>query len=144
MTEPHLRPSAAENSNVLHVIRLKDIPALPIRELTGHPRDQGINWELISRDVCGAAEFQMGLYQLSVNEYHPKHVHTGAAEFYYVTEGSCLFTVGEDEVEAAQGTALYIPPGLVHAIRTRANETMTMVYGFSTASFEDCGTEWLE
>jgi quercetin dioxygenase-like cupin family protein len=110
----------------------------------GHPDDKGTSWALIARYVNGAEEFDFGVYKLDPDEYHPRHYHPAAAEFYYIIEGSCLVTVDGEEVEARPGTAIYLPSGTVHAVRTRPGETMTMVYGFSCGDFRDAGTTWLE
>jgi quercetin dioxygenase-like cupin family protein len=126
------------------VTRLTEVKAYVLSEVQGNPNDAGISWPLIARYVNGAEEFDFGVYKLAEAEYHPRHYHVAGAEFYYVIEGSCLITVDEDVVEAPAGTAIYLPPGTVHALRTREGETMTMVYGFSTGDFRDAGTTWLE
>jgi len=115
-----------------------------ISNVQGNPDDQGIFWPLIARYVNGAEEFDFGVYKLEANEYHPRHFHPAGAEFYYIVEGSCLVTVDDDEVEATPGTAIYLPAGTIHAVRTGSEQGMTMVYGFSSGDFRDVGTTWLE
>ncbi len=127
-----------------HVTRLADAEGIDLASIQGNPNDKGVVWPLIARYVNGADEFDFGVYKLNADEYHPLHHHPAGAEFYYLIEGSCLITVGEDLVEAAPGTAIYIPAGTPHAVRTRPGETMTMVYGFSSGDFRDAGTTWLE
>lgn len=132
---------------LLHVTRLAEIDSEFMGDPSrpgGNTKDEGTNWTLIARYVNGAEEFEFGVYSLGPDQYHPKHFHPAGAEFYYITEGSCRVTVGTEEVEATPGTAIYIPPNTVHAVRTRADEHMTMVYGFSCGDFRDAGTTWVE
>jgi quercetin dioxygenase-like cupin family protein len=42
---------------------------------------------------------------------HPTH------EWYYVTAGRGVMTVGEEDREIVQGDLVYIPPGVVHSLR---------------------------
>ncbi|MGA2528358.1 MAG: cupin domain-containing protein [Acidimicrobiales bacterium] len=42
---------------------------------------------------------------------HPTH------EFYYVTSGRGVMTVGEEDREVQQGDLVYIPPDVVHSLR---------------------------
>lgn len=126
------------------VTHLGEMKGIPLSEIQGHPLDKGTVWPLIARYVNGAEEFDFGVYSLDENEYHPRHYHPAAAELYYVVSGSCVVTVDGEHVESGPGTAIYLPPGTVHAVRTRAGETMTMVYAFSSGDFRDAGTTWLE
>src|SRR5437762_2574682 len=126
------------------VTRLAETEGLNLADIQGHPLDKGVAWPLIARYVNGAEEFDFGVYRLQPDEYHPRHFHPAGAEFYYIIEGSCLVTVDEDVVEAEPGTAIYLPAGTVHAVRTRPGEHMTMVYGFSSGDFRDTGCTWLE
>ena len=126
------------------VTKLSDATPVNLAELQGNPNDKGTIWTLISRYVNGAEEFDFGIYRLNEDEYHPLHLHPAGAEFYYIVEGSCLVTVEDRVVEAGAGTAIYLPPGTRHAVRTRRGEVMTMVYGFSSGDFRDAGTTWLE
>jgi quercetin dioxygenase-like cupin family protein len=135
---------AAPKAALRRVTRLAEEPPVKLVDIQGHPDDKGTVWTLIARYVNGAEEFEFGVYSLEPDEYHPRHFHPAGAEFYYIVEGSCLVTVDDEEVDASAGTAIYLPPRTVHAVRTRTGERMTMVYGFSSGDFRDAGTTWLE
>jgi mannose-6-phosphate isomerase-like protein (cupin superfamily) len=45
----------------------------------------------------------------------PLHVHYADDEAWYVLEGTLGFVLGEDEVEAAAGTAVHVPRGVRHS-----------------------------
>ncbi len=126
------------------VTRLQDAEAVNLAEVQGNPFDNGVIQTLIARYANGAEEFDFGVYRLAESEYHPLHFHPAGAELYYILDGSCLVTVDDETVEATSGTAIYLPAGTRHAVRTRLGETMTMVYCFSSGDFRDAGTIWLE
>jgi mannose-6-phosphate isomerase-like protein (cupin superfamily) len=44
----------------------------------------------------------------------PLHVHRSDDEAWYVLEGTLCFRLGDDEVEAPAGTAVYAPAGMAH------------------------------
>lgn len=50
----------------------------------------------------------------------PPHVHDHEEEAFFVLEGDLVFTLGHDEIEAAPGTYVYIPPGIRHSFRCRS------------------------
>jgi quercetin dioxygenase-like cupin family protein len=132
------------NAEVQKVVRLSDVPEFAVSEVTGHPPDQGRNWELIARAVNGSVDLNLGVYSMGPNQLHPPHYHPLKSEFYYILEGSCLVRVDDEEIEGTPGTAFYLPAGTVHAVRTRASEQMTLLYGFPCGDFREAGTVWLE
>ncbi len=135
---------SAEPAPLKKVTRLSEALPVELSQIQGNPNDNGTVWTLIARYINGAEEFEFGVYRLDQQQYHPLHYHPKGAEFYYILAGSCLVTVDDEQVEAQSGTAIYLPPGTAHAVRTRQGETMTMVYGFSSGDFRDVGTTWLE
>jgi mannose-6-phosphate isomerase-like protein (cupin superfamily) len=44
----------------------------------------------------------------------PRHVHHSDDEAWYVLEGTLMFEVGDDEVEARVGSAVLVPSGTPH------------------------------
>ena len=62
-------------------------------------------------------EFAIGIYRLEPHQLHPLHLHTAAAEFYFVVAGRARFTVGDELVDGTPGTTIYLPVGLC---RTRS------------------------
>jgi quercetin dioxygenase-like cupin family protein len=126
------------------VTRLSEEPRVSLSAISGNSHDQGATTTLIARYVNGAEEFDLGLCEMEPQEYHPRHFHPEGAEFYYILDGSCLITIDDEDVEARPGTAFYMPPGTVHAVRTREGERVKLIFGFSKGDFRECGTTWLE
>jgi quercetin dioxygenase-like cupin family protein len=65
---------------------------------------QGGHLELVS-------EFEVAGGGLVDPHQHPTH------EFYYVTSGRGIMTIGDEECEIAQGDLVRIPPNTVHSLR---------------------------
>src|SRR5689334_20595780 len=116
------------------VIRRDEVPLQKME----HPRDACAYWELISGDVNGSTDVQLGLGRMEPGERHLLHHHPNASEFYYVTLGSGLFTVGDQTIQAEPGTALYMPVNTRHAVENNTDAPLEFVYGFTLPNFRDC------
>lgn len=136
--------SGAPPAPLRTVVRPSEVRCTPSRDATGHPGDDGEDCVLIGAHVNGAADLTLGVYRMGPNARHPRHFHARGTEFYYVLEGSCLITVGEETVEATPGTAVYLPEGTVHAVRTRDRESVAILYGFDEGIAEEVSVTWLE
>ena len=126
------------------IVRVADRPSYTLEEVTGNPHDQGTDWALLGPLINGAQEFSVGVYTMRPNQVHPPHYHPVGPEFYYIISGSCLLRVDDEEVEVGPETAIYLPEGTVHGARTRAGETVTILYGFDLRDDEPVSTVWLE
>ena len=91
-------------SNETIVRRLNDVE--PLTEVCGETR------RLISAEDGTPA----GLHVVHILESEP-HYHERTAEIYYILAGWGRMRIGEEVFEVEPGTALYIPPGKVHAGR---------------------------
>jgi quercetin dioxygenase-like cupin family protein len=126
------------------IVRVADQPGYRLDELTGNPHDQGTDWELIGPEINGATEFAVGLYTMAPNQVHPPHYHPVGPEFYFVVSGTCLVRVDDEEVAVGPQTAIYLPEGTVHGVRTRDDESVTILYGFALRADAKKSTIWLE
>jgi mannose-6-phosphate isomerase-like protein (cupin superfamily) len=66
----------------------------------------------------------------------PPHIHTDAAELFYVLEGRHIFTVGETEYEAGPGDMVFVPKGIRHAQRRVTPNTGRTLTMFSPPGME--------
>ena len=110
----------------------------------GNPDDAGCFWALVAGRVNGSTDLEFGVYTMRPGEYHPRHYHTHGSEIYYITKGRCWVTLNDEKVEAVSGTAIYIPAGTIHSVRTSPDEGMEMVYVFPFSDFHFAGTNWIE
>lgn len=58
---------------------------------------------------------------------HPTH------EFYYVTSGRGIMTVGDEQCEIAQGDLVRIPPNTVHSLRPVSDHAPIHCFCFAVA-----------
>jgi mannose-6-phosphate isomerase-like protein (cupin superfamily) len=49
----------------------------------------------------------------------PPHIHQTREEGFYILDGSFLFTLGRDEVEAGVGSFIFVPRGTRHGFEVR-------------------------
>jgi len=62
----------------------------------GDARDRGRMVELISKDLTGSDRMMVGLAWFEPGDVHLLHHHPHTDEWYYMIDGSVLFTVGGD------------------------------------------------
>ncbi len=54
----------------------------------------------------------------------PPHVHKRLHDMFYVLEGTLTMLLGADEVQAAAGTFVCVPPGVVHTFMNRSDDAV--------------------
>jgi quercetin dioxygenase-like cupin family protein len=59
---------------------------------------------------------ELAVAELTAAASVPAHVHRRHVEAFYVIEGELALTLGDDEVFAAAGTWVSVPPGVEHAL----------------------------
>ena len=64
------------------------------------------------------------------------HKHEENEELFYVTEGTLTFLVGDEWVEAPQGTFLRVPCGVMHDFENRTDERAGLLNVFVPGGFE--------
>lgn len=69
----------------------------------------------------------------------PPHVHHKQEEVHYVLEGSFSFLNGDEWIDAAAGTFIYIPRGTLHTFRNTGTEPGRLI---STNNFPGSHERW--
>jgi len=64
------------------------------------------------------------------------HKHDANEELFYVVEGTMTFRVGEDDVDAAAGTFLRVPAGVMHGFENRTATRAGVLNVFIPGGFE--------
>ena len=108
------------------VIRYDDVPW----RRNDDPRDW-LNFKRLIWEETGSKELCVGVGELDPGRVLGLHHHVGDAEFYYVLSGRATITVEDKEIDAAPGTAIYIPPSAKHKILNDGKEKFVMVYGLN-------------
>ena len=70
------------------------------------------------------------------------HHHDDNVELFVVTEGTMTFLVGEEWIDAPQGTFLRIPPGMTHDFENRSEARATAFNVFIPGGFEASFKSW--
>jgi quercetin dioxygenase-like cupin family protein len=110
----------------------------------GDPRDRGRFVELISGRLTGSRRMMVGLGWFEPGDVHLLHHHPHADEWYYVIDGSALFTVGDEVIRGTPGTALFMPAGVAHRIENDGGQVLHIAWGFDRPELDDVGIVWDE
>lgn len=122
------------------VRRLDEFDVVPVT-------DAGIDWRPVRRTL-GIRAFGINAYTAEpgkhVVEEH-KEDQLGHEEVYVVVSGRARFTLDDDEVEAAQGTLVYVrdPSTKRAAIALEPGTTVLAVGGKPGAAYEPSAWEWI-
>lgn len=66
----------------------------------------------------------------------PPHRHLAEDELFTITEGSILFTAGDDSQTVSAGESVFVPRGLRHAYRNEGPEAARMLAVYTPAGME--------
>ena len=134
----------ATNSKPGYLLRRQDLAWEVISQLNLNPADEGLVQRLAGRSISNdpTDEFNIGIYRMTSGMKHPLHAHASSAEFYYVLDGEAHFTVGDHTAVSGTGTAIYIPAGMPHAIKSVEGQEMELLYFFSNPDIAAVGTRW--
>jgi quercetin dioxygenase-like cupin family protein len=99
--------------------QLDVVPSEPINHSAGHEHDQGSVQRVISMAVNGSPDLLATVFSMTPNQYHPLHAHPDLGELYFILEGACEVRVGPRTEWVTAQTAIYVPKGTPHSLRTR-------------------------
>jgi mannose-6-phosphate isomerase-like protein (cupin superfamily) len=110
------------NQPVDRVVRIEEVPWI---EAPGH--HGALSKLLINPDNC-ATKF----YDFRISSYEPKghvevHAHERAEHVYYILGGKGVMTLGDRTFVVEPHTAIFIPPGLAHAIDNTGLENLVFI-----------------
>jgi quercetin dioxygenase-like cupin family protein len=77
--------------------------------------------------LCQGEHMMVGLNCLEPGQTQAAHAHEGADKFYFVLEGSGMFTVGEEERQAEAGTIVAAPAGMKHGVTNSGNQRLSLL-----------------
>ncbi|HEX3550631.1 MAG TPA: cupin domain-containing protein [Candidatus Elarobacter sp.] len=105
--------------------RMVRIEEVPWAEAPGH--FGALSKFLINPDNCATKH-----YDFRISSYEPKghvevHAHERAEHVYYILSGKGMMTLGERRVVVEPHTAIFIPPGLAHAIDNTGLENLVFI-----------------
>jgi quercetin dioxygenase-like cupin family protein len=77
---------------------------------------------------------RLGIAEISIAPHTagpPQHRHAQHDEGFYVVSGTAQFTVGQQTLQAPQGTLVVIPPGAPHTFANVSDETVVLLNTFT-------------
>ncbi len=77
--------------------------------------------------------FVMGHSQVYPGGGIPRHAHENE-EVYLILKGRALMTVGDRTFEVSEGTAVYLPPNVPHALHNPTREEVWLLFVYSPAT----------
>ena len=98
---------------------LSNAPSIPINHSVGHEHDEGTVQRLVSKAVNGSPDILATVFSMTPHQYHPLHAHPELGELYYILDGACEVRVGDQVKWVEANTAIYVPVGTPHSLRTK-------------------------
>ena len=126
------------------VIRpLKEVSGVPINHSEGHEHDQGTVQRVVSKAVNGSPDILATVFSMAPNQYHPLHAHPDLGELYFILEGACEVRVGDQLKWVEAQTAIYVPRGTPHSLRTKS-ESVKFLLVFPEGDRTKIGKVWVK
>jgi quercetin dioxygenase-like cupin family protein len=72
--------------------------------------------QFVKVNLVETAQLFCDLYCFEAGQAQPPRTHDGATKFYYVLEGTGLFTLGDEERHVSAGGFVCAEPGVVHGV----------------------------
>jgi quercetin dioxygenase-like cupin family protein len=112
--------SVAQDKPARIVIQpVSGVPGVPINHTEGHEHDQGSVHRMVSKAVNGSPDLLATVFTMTPHQYHPLHAHPELGELYFILEGACEVRVGPEVKWVEAQTAIYVPKGTPHSLRTK-------------------------
>ena len=98
-------------------------------------KDEGVFKRLISKELCGSKDINLGIGWLSPGQVHILHHHPDASEFYFVILGSGKVIVEDRIITAKPGITVYIPQDHKHKIINDTSEMLVVLFGYNVSEY---------
>jgi mannose-6-phosphate isomerase-like protein (cupin superfamily) len=93
------------------------------------------NVEFLAR-TTDTPRFTFGIIDFAPGRELETHTHPDEDDAFYILEGELTFVLGEQEVLAAPGTFVLVPPGVVHGFRNQGKRAVRMLNIHAPAGFD--------
>jgi quercetin dioxygenase-like cupin family protein len=88
----------------------------------------GTSLEKFYKTTLWQGEHMMvGLNCLEPGQTQKIHAHEGVEKFYFVLEGSGIFTVGDEEKAAGTGSLVVAPAGIPHGVTNNGRARLSLL-----------------
>ena len=98
---------------------------------------------IIDPDAIEGAQLSIGVFRYEPGQIGPGHTHAEEAEVYYVLKGQASVELDGRVVELREGTALYVPPGVLHETKNTGDGELEFLGIFGPAmGFGKIKADW--
>jgi quercetin dioxygenase-like cupin family protein len=118
MRKSKMTTTGSESPRIV-IDQLNAVRGVPINHSQGHEHDQGMVQRVVSLEVNGSPDLLATVFSMTPNQYHPLHAHPELGELYFILEGACEVRVGPRTEWVTAQTAIYVPKGTPHSLRTK-------------------------
>ena len=87
----------------------------------------GRDWKMLINDKAGCKNVTFGLAEFPAGSNPGSHKHDVQEEIIYILEGQGRMAFENDEIKLAPGVAVYIPPGIDHAVINDGDQTIRLI-----------------
>ena len=95
------------------------------------------NVELLAR-TAETPRFNLAIVTIAPHQHGPPaHVHDDEDDAFYVLDDAMTFILGGEEVEAAAGTFVLVPPGVEHTFENRTGNPVRLLNVHAPAGWDD-------
>lgn len=91
----------------------------------------GRNWKMLINERVGCQNVTFGLAEFPAGSNPGGHTHDQQEEIIYILEGTGKFKTDTEDIILEPGLAIYVPPGLEHAVINDGPETIRLITLFS-------------
>lgn len=104
-----------------------------------------LRWkELVSAKRNGAKRISLGVAELDPGEAHLEHYHRDEEMVYFVLRGSGKIYLDRAEHVVSPGSAVYIPPKVLHRLVNTGKDALVFLWATDEAKLESLSTVWTE
>jgi quercetin dioxygenase-like cupin family protein len=135
--------SVVEDSARIVIDQLESVASVPINHSQGHEHDEGTVQRVISKAVNGSPDILATVFSMTPNQYHPLHAHPELGELYFILEGACEVRVGPRTEWVTAQTAIYVPKGTPHSLRTK-DQSVKFLLVFPQGDKDKVKKIWVE
>jgi quercetin dioxygenase-like cupin family protein len=135
--------SVVEDSARIVIDQLESVASVPINHSKGHEHDEGTVQRVISTAVNGSPDILATVFSMTPNQYHPLHAHPELGELYFILEGACEVRVGPRTEWVTAQTAIYVPKGTPHSLRTK-DQSVKFLLVFPQGDKDKVKKIWVE
>lgn len=98
-----------------------------VEEILGPDSDDRVRYKKLLTGLKEVKGFNLIIGNIKPGGGTRSHVHDNRGEVYYIIRGKAKFQIGNEDFEADDGTAIYVPPATEHAMKNHGNTDLKLI-----------------